>query len=62
MLKNFIPCGRRVCVCQRDLWKLYLEIPFNSSTMKETKSKIYAIKKDYNSCIRSYKVLVDKKI
>ena len=50
MLKNFIPCGRRVCVCQRDLWKLYLEIPFNSSTMKETKSKIDAKKKDYKSC------------
>ena len=58
MLKNFIPCGRRLCVCQRDLWKLYLEVPFN---MKETKNKIDAKKKDYKSCFESYKVIVDKK-
>jgi hypothetical protein len=58
MFKNFIPCGRRVCVCQRDLWKLYLEVPFNSITMKETKSKIDAKKKDYKSCFGSYKVMV----
>ena len=53
-LRHLIPCGRRSCVCQKDLFRLHITIPLDETEAKKANEKIDQKKKDYKICYRIY--------
>jgi len=47
----FRSCGRKICVCRKEIFKMYLNF--------EPKEKIIQKKKNKKSCMGSYKVMVN---
>ena len=56
-LRHLIPCGRRSCVCQKDLFRLHVTIPLDETEAEKAKEKIEQRKKDYKMCYGVYQVM-----
>ena len=56
-LRHLIPCGRRSCVCQKDLFRLHITIPLDETEAKKAKEKIEQRKKDYKMCYNTFQMM-----
>jgi len=52
-------CGRKKCICQKELWKLRLQLPLNFDDQMQLNNKIESKIKEYKGCFGSYQVMKD---